>query len=406
LEGRRPPLHAAVPLTSAAPQPGIARSWTRRRIAAVAVQAIALLAVAAVIWAAAANAAANLARLGINTGFAFLWRPAGFAISQTLIPYSESSTYLRALEVSALNTLVLALVAVVVATPVGFAVGLGRRSANGLVRAVATGYVEFLRNMPLLLQLFFWYFAMLRPLPPPRQSLSLLDVIFVNARGLFLPEPVLEPGAGLVAGALAAGIALAALVARGLARRRIASGAAPRTWPIAAGLVVGLPLLAAAATGFPLHWEIPRLRGFNFEGGLAVQPELVAMAVALSLYSAAYIAEIVRAGLDAVARGQIEAARSLGLRPGTVYGKIVIPQALRIILPPLGNEYLRLFRNTTLAPAIAYPDLTLVFAGTVLNQTAQAFEVMIIVCLTYLVINSGVSAVINWYNRRMVRGLR
>lgn len=380
-----------------------AAAWTRRQLGAVAIQAAALLIVVAALAFAAMNAVANLGRLGINTGFAFLGRPAGFAISQSLIPYSETSTYLAAFEVAALNTIVLALAAAAVATPIGFAVGLGRRSSNGLVRALATGYVECLRNVPLLLQLFFWYFAMLRPLPPPRQSLSLLDAVFLNNRGLILPAPRAEPGFALVLLALAVAIALAVALSMILAHRRAATGRAPRAWPAALALVVGAPLLAAAAEGFPLHWELPRLRGFNFQGGLVVQPELVAMALALSLYSAAYIAEIVRAGLDAVPRGQIEAARALGLKPGTVNARILVPQALRIILPPLGNEYLRLFRNTTLAPAIAYPDLTLVFAGTVLNQTAQPFEVMIIVCLAYLAINLAASAAINGYNRHIHR---
>ena len=388
-------------MRAGAAAPSLPQPWTRRRIGAAAIQAAVLIAVGAVLWLAATNAASNLSRLGINTGFAFLWRPAGFAISQTLIPYSESSPYLTALAVSALNTVVLAVVSVLVATPIGFAIGLGRRSANGLVRGASTAYVEFLRNIPLLLQMFFWYFALLRPLPPPRQSLTLLGAIALNARGLFLPMPVAEAGFGTVLVALAAGIALAVVAARMLARRRAATGDAPQTAPITAALALGPALVAALATGIPLHWDLPHLQGFNYQGGLAVQPELVAMALALSLYSAAYIAEIVRAGLDAVPRGQIEAARSLGLKPAKVYGKIVVPQALRVIVPPLGNEYLRLFRNTTLAAAIGYPDLTMVFGGTVLNQTAQAFEVMIIVCAVYLAINAAVSTVINWYNRRI-----
>jgi general L-amino acid transport system permease protein len=374
---------------------------SRPSTAAVAIQAAVLIALGAVLWFAASNAVANLTRLGINTGIGFLWRPAGFAISQTLIPYSESSTYLAALAVAALNTILLAAVSIVLATPIGFMIGLGRRSANGLLRGVSTGYVELLRNIPLLLQLFFWYFALLRPLPPPRQSLTLLGTVALNARGLFLPVPVATEGATAVLVALGAGTVLAGIVARLLARRRERTGDAPRTGPIILALGLGPAVLAALATGIPFHWDVPHLQGFNYQGGLAVQPELVAMTLALSLYSAAYIAEIVRAGLDAVPRGQVEAARALGLRPVLVNGKIVVPQALRVIVPPLGNEYLRLFRNTTLAAAIGYPDLTMVFGGTVLNQTAQAFEVMLILCAVYLAINGGVSALINWYNRRV-----
>lgn len=376
--------------------------WTGRRIGAASIQLSVLAAIGALIWLATGNVIANAHRLGIGTGFGFLRHRAGFAIEQHLIPYSEDSTYLRAFEVAVLNTLVLALVSLVIATIIGFAVGLGRRSSNGLVNGVATGYVESIRNIPLLLQLFFWYFALLRPLPPPRQSLSIAGVIFLNNRGLVLPEPVAEPGFDLVLWVLAIGIVLAALTGRGLARRRALTGSAPRTWPISLGLVLGLPMVAALAMDFPLHWDLPHLQGFNFQGGIAVLPEFVAMTLALSIYSASYIAEIVRAGLDAVPKGQIEAARALGLKPGLVSAKITIPQALRVIVPPLGNEYLRLFRNTTLAAAIAYSDLTQVFGGTVLNQTAQALEVMIIVAGTYLVINLAVSSLLNWYNRRMM----
>jgi general L-amino acid transport system permease protein len=381
--------------------------WNRRRLAAGAVQAAVLAAVGLVAWLAAGNLSANLARLGVNTGFGFLGRPAGFAISQRLVDYSESSTYLRALEVAVLNTLLLAAVSIVLSTPLGFALGLARRSSNGLLSTLATGYVELLRNLPLLLHLFFWYFAVLRALPAPRASLSLLGTIFLNVRGLILPRPVEAPGIGVVLAALVLGIGLAIAAGAWIRRRRAQSGEAPvPVWLAVPALVALPPLLAVGVAGPPIHWELPELRGFNFAGGLVVQPELVAMAVALSLYSAAYIAEIVRAGIDAVSRGQVEAARALGLRSAAINAKIVVPQALRVIVPPLGNEYLRLFRNTTLAAAIGYPDLTLIFAGTAVNQTAQSVEVMLIVCGCYLAINLAVSAAINEYNRRIGRSYR
>ena len=382
------------------------RNWTRRRLAAGAVQAAVLAAVALVAWLAAGNLSANLGRLGVNTGFGFLGRPAGFAISQRLVDYSESSTYLQALEVALLNTLLLALVSIVLATPLGFALGLARRSSNGLLSVLAGGYVELLRNLPLLLQLFFWYFAVLRALPAPRASLSVLDAIFLNVRGLILPRPLEAPGLGAVLAALVLGIGLAVAAVAWIRRRRARSGDAPKPRLLVLTLIVAPPILAAIVAGPPIHWELPELHGFNFTGGLVVQPEFVAMAVALSLYSAAYIAEIVRAGIDAVSRGQVEASRALGLRPRTINAKIVVPQALRVIVPPLGNEYLRLFRNTTLAAAIGYPDLTLIFAGTAVNQTAQPVEVMLIVCGCYLAINLAVSAGINEYNRRLGRSYR
>ncbi len=380
--------------------------WTRRRLASGAAQAAVLAAVGVVAWLAAANLAANLARLGVNTGFGFLTRPAGFAISQHLIDYSESSTYLRALEVAILNTLLLAAVSIALATPLGFALGLARRSSNGLLGALAVGYVELLRNLPLLLQLFFWYFAVLRALPAPRASLSVLGAAFLNVRGLILPRPLAAAGLDVVLAALAVGVALAFAAAHWSHRRRVQSGEGPTPWIVVPALLVVPPFLAAVVAGPPIHWELPQLRGFNFAGGLVVQPEFVAMALALSLYSAAYIGEIVRAGVDAVSRGQIEAARALGLRSTTINAKIVVPQALRVIVPPLGNEYLRLFRNTTLAAAIGYPDLTLIFAGTAVNQTAQPVEVMLIVCACYLAINLAVSAAINAYNRRIGRSYR
>jgi general L-amino acid transport system permease protein len=380
--------------------------WTRRRLAAGAAQAAVLAAVAVIAWLAAGNLAANLSRLGVNTGFGFLARPAGFAISQHLVDYSESSTYLRALEVAVLNTLLLAAVSIVLATPLGFALGLARRSSNGLLSALAAGYVELLRNVPLLLQLFFWYFAVLRALPAPRASLSVLGTAFLNVRGLILPRPMAAAGFDLVVGAAGLGLVLAVATSIWMHRRRAESGRAPMPEILVPVLVIAPPLLAAALAGPPLQWELPELRGFNFTGGVVVQPEFVAMALALSLYSAAYIAEIVRAGIDAVSRGQIEAARALGLRSVTINAKIVVPQALRVIVPPLGNEYLRLFRNTTLAAAIGYPDLTLIFAGTAVNQTAQPVEVMLMVCACYLAINLAVSAAINTYNRRVGRSYR
>ena len=382
------------------------RVLTSRRLAAGAAQVAVLAAAAVVVWLAAGNAAANLGRLGVNTGFGFLGRPAGFAISQRLVDYSESSTYLRALEVAVLNTLFLAAVSITLATPLGFALGLTRRSPNGLLSALAASYVELLRNLPLLLQLFFWYFAVLRALPAPRASFSLLGAAFLNVRGLILPRPLAASGFDVDLVALVLGIGLALAAAAWIRRRRMQSGRAPAPAIVVLALLVVPPLLAAAAAGSPIHWELPELRGFNFAGGLVVQPEFVAMALALSLYSAAYIAEIVRAGIDAVSRGQVEAARALGLRSLTINAKIVVPQALRVMVPPLGNEYLRLFRNTTLAAAIGYPDLTLIFAGTAVNQTAQPVEVMLIVCACYLAINLVISAGINEYNRRIGRSYR
>jgi len=376
---------------------------SRARLRPLLIQAAVALCAAAFVLFLAGNAAVNMARLNIKTGFAFLTRPTGFAIAQHFIAYDENATYLDAFLVALLNTLVLAAIAIACATLLGFVIGIARLSSNRLVAFVAALYVEIVRNVPLLLQLFYWYFAVLRPLPGPRQSLDLLHlhIAFLNTRGLFLPSPVAESGFAIVVVAALAALAASWRLRRWASRRREARGRNTRIgWTIPA-LVAALPFAAAAALGFPLHWDVPVLAGFNFRGGLAVQPEFVAMALALSLYGAAYVAEIVRAGIAAVPSGQVEAARALGLRPSLVQRKIVVPQALRIILPPLTGQWILIVKNSTLAAAIAYPDLMLIFGGTVLNQTGQAFEVMAMTMATYLAIGFAISSVMNWYNRRL-----
>ena len=365
-------------------------------------QALAGFAVAATAAFLAHNVVVNMARLNIRTGFAFLWRPAGFAIAQHFIPYDESSTYLVTFFVALLNTIAVSLVAVLCATVIGFVIGIARLSSNRLVALVAGAYVEILRNIPLLLQLFFWYFAVLRPLPGPRQSFDLLHLhrVFLNTRGLFLPAPVVEPALAPVLAALIAALAVTALLRRWARRRREATGRPVAVVPLALIVLVGLPLAIAFVFGAPFHWDPPVLAGFNFKGGATVNPEFVAMALALSLYGGAYIAEIVRAGIAAVPNGQFEAARALGMEVGPIYRKIVIPQALRIILPPLAGQYILITKNSTLAAAIAYPDLMLIFGGTVLNQTGQALEVTAMTMATYLVLGLTISAAMNWRNRR------
>ncbi|HEX2114773.1 MAG TPA: amino acid ABC transporter permease [Alphaproteobacteria bacterium] len=380
---------------------GLASLWRSPRIRSIAIQA----ALAAVLVAALAfvadNTIANLRRLNVNTGFRFLWQPAGFAINQTLIPYSEASSYFTAFVVALLNTLVLSAAGIVAATVIGFVIGIARLSRNWLIAKLAAVYVETLRNIPLLLQIFFWYFAILRPLPGPRQSVSLLwGTVLLNNRGLYLPEPVVESGFGvLVALLIAAAVAIA--LNRWARQRQAASGQRPRLLAPVLLVLVGLPAATALLTGFSLHWDRPQLVGFNLQGGIAVIPEFVAMLLALSLYIAAFIAEIVRAGILAVPAGQVEAARALGLRRAQIYRLVIVPQALRVILPPLTNQYVNLVKASSLAAAIAYPDLMLIFAGTVLNQTGQALEVMTITMLVYLTISLTVSLLMNLYNRRV-----
>ena len=375
--------------------------WNDPDVRAILFQIIALVAVVAFGLYLFHNTQANLRQRGIASGFGFLSSPSGFGIIQSLIPYSETSTYGRVFWVGLLNTLLVSALGIVFATLIGFVIGIARLSRNWLVARLATVYIEVFRNIPLLLQLFFWYFAVLRAMPSPRQSLHLGDIAYLNIRGLYLPRPLFESGFWLVPLALLAAIIGSIFLARWARRRQEVTGQAFPTFLAVLGLIVSLPLLVFFLAGSPLYWEYPELQGFNFHGGLMVIPELAAIVTALSIYTAAFIAEIVRAGIQAVSHGQTEAAYSLGLRPGQTLRLIVIPQALRVIIPPLTNQYLNLTKNSSLAAAIAYPDLVSVFSGTVLNQTGQAIEVIALTMAVYLTISLTISLLMNWYNRRM-----
>jgi general L-amino acid transport system permease protein len=349
----------------------------------------------------ALNARANLAAQGITSGFGFLVNTAGFGVNQSLIPYSESDTYGRIFFVGLFNTLIVACLGIVFATLLGFAIGIARLSPNWLLARLAGGYVELVRNLPLLFQLLFWYLAVLATLPGPRQSMSFWDAVFLNNRGLILPEPVAGNGAGNILAAFIFGVLVTGALAVWAKRRQDRTGHRfPLLWSGLA-LVFGLPLIAAWAAGFPIRFELPQLRGFNFVGGIRLIPEFLALLLALSIYTAAFIAEIVRAGIIAVPRGQTEAALALGLRRGLMLRLVIVPQALRVIVPPLTNQYLNLTKNSSLAIAIGYPDLFAVFAGTTLNQTGQAIEIIGITMAVYLSMSLLTSALMNWYNARI-----
>ncbi|MDH3597185.1 MAG: amino acid ABC transporter permease, partial [Rhodospirillales bacterium] len=347
------------------------------------------------------NTMANLERQGIASGFGFLETTAGFSISQTLVEYSEESSYGRAFLVGLLNTMLVSIIGIFFATILGFIIGVARLSRNWLISNLAAVYIEILRNIPLLLQIFFWYFAVLRNVPSPKNSHSLFDSFFLNIRGLYSPAPVFEAGFWLILVALVAGIVGVVVLARWARVRQERTGERFPVFFTSLGILIGLPLLAAIVTGFPLSWNYPELKGFNFVGGMVVIPELVALALALSTYTASFIAEIVRAGITAVSHGQTEAAYSLGLRAGPTLRLVVIPQALRVIIPPLTSQYLNLMKNSSLAAAIAYPDIVLVFAGTVLMQTGQAVEIISITMAVYLTLSLLISAFMNWYNKKM-----
>ncbi len=360
-----------------------------------------LAAVAALLSAAAANAIANLRAQGIASGFGFLNNTAGFSVSQSLIPYSEAASYGRAFVVGLLNTLLVAGIGIVFATVLGFVLGIARLSGNWLLARIAAAYVELIRNIPLLLQIFFWYYAVLRSVPPPRQSWALLPGVYLNTRGLLVPQLVFADGSILVAGSFFVALCVALAVRSWARRRQMRTGQPFPALSVGIGLVLGLQLLTFAAAGFPIGLDFPQLRGFNFVGGVRVIPEFVALTFALVIYTAAFIGEIVRAGILAVSHGQTEAAAALGLRPGQTLRLIVIPQAMRVIIPPLTSQYLNLTKNSSLAVAIGYPDLVHVFMGTTLNQTGQAVEVIAVTMGVYLAISLATSAAMNWYNRRV-----
>ena len=347
------------------------------------------------------NARSNLQAQNIASGFGFLDNTAGFCVNQSLIAYDEADTYARVFLVGLLNTLLVAGLGIVLATILGFIIGIARLSPNWLLARIAGGYVELVRNLPLLFQILFWYLAVLGTLPGPRQSISLTGAIFLNNRGIIVPAPVAGAGAGAVAAAFGAGVVAAiALASWGRRRQERTGQRLPLFWP-SLGLVAGLPLAAFVAAGFPMGFERPELRGFNFVGGIRLIPEFVALLVALTTYTAAFIAEVVRAGVLAVPRGQTEAALALGLRRGLMLRLIVLPQALRVIVPPLTNQYLNLTKNSSLAVAIGYPDLFAVFAGTTLSQTGQAIEIIAMTMAVYLAISLLTSAFMNWYNARI-----
>jgi general L-amino acid transport system permease protein len=345
------------------------------------------------------NMASNLARASIATGFAFWNHTAGFDISQTLIPYApDVSTYGRAFWVGLLNTLLVTVLGIVFATILGFLIGIARLSSNVLVARLATAYVELIRNVPLLLQLLFWYNAVLKALPDVRESLGLPGGGFLNNRGLFLPRPEMA-GADAIAVAFLAGVA-AALVFLLLRGRPVRAGGVTAV-VVTALLVLVPPVVAFVASGSSIAFDYPEVGRFNIRGGIEILPEFVALLAGLVIYTASFIAEAVRAGLAAVPKGQTEAAYALGLRRGATLRLIVIPQAMRVIIPPLTNQYLNLTKNSTLAVAIGYPDLVQVFAGTVLNNTGQAVEVIVITMAVYLTISLATSLLMNWYNARI-----
>ncbi|MGB3743961.1 MAG: amino acid ABC transporter permease [Xanthobacteraceae bacterium] len=373
---------------------------SRQQWASIALQAALVVVIGGLAYGAFINAADNLAKAHIASGFRFWDNTAGFDISQTLIGYSPStSTFGRAFWVGLLNTLLVASLGIVLATALGFTIGIARLSRNWLVARLAGGYVELVRNVPLLLQILFWYNAVLKSLPDLRSSISISGSAFLNNRGLFLPRPEFAENFDYVAAALVFGLVTTLAVRIWGRRRQERTGQPPRTLSYAFGLIVVLPLLVFVAAGAPLSFSFPDVGRFNIRGGTEILPEFAALLLALTIYTAAFIAEVVRAGILAVSQGQTEAAQALGLRSGSTLRLIVVPQAMRVIVPPLTSQYLNLIKNSSLAVAIGYPDLVQVFAGSVLNITGQAVEVIAITMAVYLFLSLVTSLLMNLYGR-------
>ena len=375
--------------------------WTDRKFRAVVTQIVVIAGLFAFFAYIISNAVANLDALGKSFGFDFLWTPASYDINQTLIEYNSRDTHFRAGLVGILNTLLVAGCGIVLATIIGFILGVLRLSHNWVVNRLAYCYVEFVRNVPLLVHILLLHGLIVNTLPVPKNALQLGEGWFLTNRGFYVPKPEFEPAFWAVVVALAIGVAIAIGYRRYARRLQDETGEISPVGLVSLGAIFGLPIIAYLVAGMPLDWSLPEHRGFNFQGGLVLRPEFTALWLSLSLYTAAFIAEIVRAGIEAVSHGQTEAAYALGLRRGRTLRLVVVPQALRVIVPPLTSEYLNLTKNSSLAIAIGYMDIVATIGGITLNQTGREMETMIIVLLLYLSFSLLISLFMNWYNKRI-----
>jgi len=385
-------------------QPAKPPPWNDPKVRAIVFQIIATAAVAGTILYLISNTLHNMEQRGISTGFGFLNNTGGFGILQSLIEFDETHTYGRTFIVGLLNTILVSGLGIIFATILGFIMGVARLSSNWLIAKLAAAYIEIFRNIPLLLQIVFWYFGVFTAqalMPSPRQSIDVGGVMFLNNRGLNLPSPVLGEAFWLTEVTIVAAIIAVVILAKWAHRRQERTGQPFHTVYVSLAILIGVPGLVFLLSGSPLTWEIPELKGFNFRGGITMIPELFALLLALTVYTGTFIAETVRSGIQAVSHGQTEAAHALGLRNGPTLRLIIIPQAMRVIIPPLTSQYLNLTKNSSLAAAVGYPDLVAVFAGTTLNQTGQAVEIIAMTMAVYLTLSLTISVFMNWYNAKM-----
>ncbi len=349
----------------------------------------------------AQNTAANIEARGIKSGLEFMNSTAGFDITETPIHYDHKSTHWDVFKVGLINTLIVSAFGIVFATILGLIIGVARLSTNWFINRLANAYIEIFRNIPVLLQILFWYNVVLASMPSVRQSYSFFDSIFINQRGVFVPKPIFLDGSWMIGAGFVLAIVIGWIIHRWSKKRHDETGQEFPVFWINLILLIALPLLGYYLAGKPVTFEYPVLKGFNFQGGKTFTPEFLALLFALSIYTAAFIAEAVRSGIEAVSKGQKEAATSLGLTPTQSLRFVVLPQAIRISIPPIINQYLNLTKNSSLAAAIGYPELVTVFAGTSLNITGQALEIIGITMLTYLIISLIVSLILNWFNKKM-----
>ncbi len=375
--------------------------WNDPKYRALLFQIILITALAYFFYTIVQNTLDNMNARGVSTGFAFMSEPAGFDILQTLIPFDSSFSFGRAFSVGVLNTLLVTGLGIIFATILGFTVGIARLSNNWLISKIATVYIETFRNIPVLIQIIFWYSLIVGTLPAVKDSFSLFDSFFLNQRGINIPSPIYESGFIYTVIAIVIGIISSFILKKWAHKRQEATGQQFPIFLSILGLIIALPLAVYFISGSPITWDVPKLGRFNLQGGATVIPELVGLLLALTIYTATFIAEIVRSGIEAVNKGQTEAALSVGLTPSQNLRLVVVPQALRVIIPPLTSQYLNLFKNSSLAAAIGYPDLVAVFMGTTLNQTGQAVEIVAVTMAVYLSVSLLISMFMNWYNAKM-----
>jgi len=368
-------------------------------------QVVTFILVVGLFYTAIGNLFHNIEERGINTGFTFLKNRAGFDIlpflGNYLVDYTPESSNFSVFYVGLINTLVVAFIGIILSTLIGLLIGIARLSNNYLVAKLAGGYIELFRNIPILLQILFWYNLFINIFPHPKQSFAFFDIMFLNQRGLYLPKPIPEDGFMVVVLALLVGLIASYFVKKFYKKKHELTGVHTSTWPFSIALIVGLPIIVFLVLGSPLQFDISVLGKFNLKGGMNVVPEFLALTFALSVYTATYIAEAIRSGIEAVDKGQKEAAAAIGLTPTQSLKLIILPQALRVAIPPTINQYLNLTKNSSLATAIGYPELMSAFGGTVLNQVGQAVEILAMAMLVYLVISLFISILLNYVNKKM-----